>query len=108
MRQDRAPASCRLRKILRRRPWGPARDASLTHPAQDGYVRDPIMTAKLDKRCTSLISPTQLVRIVRGLDPPSAHRLNDRTGRCCLSVKCRSRVPIEFVDYQFCKIARSA
>jgi hypothetical protein len=65
------------------------------------------MTAKLDKCCASLISPTQLVSIVRGLNPSSAHCFNDRTGRCCLSVKCRSSVPIEFVDYQFCKITRS-
>jgi hypothetical protein len=31
------------------------------------------MTAKLDKRCASLISPPQLIDIVRNLNPPSAH-----------------------------------
>jgi hypothetical protein len=31
------------------------------------------MTAKLDKRFASLISPTQLIHIVRNLNAPSAH-----------------------------------
>ena len=48
------------------------------------------------------------ISLVGSQDPASAYGLNNRASRRSLPGQRRSGVPIELVDYQFCKMARSA